>query len=355
MAHDYRELTTRLAEFAQHADVSGEWPGESIDLLGEFGCWRWMIPAEYDGDGCRPSELVAGYEALSRGCMSTALIFTQHDAAVDLIVTGSNDGLKRRLCPALAAGEQLLTVGLSQLTTSHQGGDPVMRATWDGRVARFNGLMPWVTSATEADAVVTGGVLPDGQQIAVYVPTDAAGLRVDPAMELAALQATMTAAVHCEDVSVAASDVIRGPVPRVLAIRGTVRPMVVSATGLGLAGAMVSSIEETAPRRSPELRPFAEALVDQYKAVHRDLHGAADLLGDPASGGSTAEIRAAVNDLVMRLAIGLMTFAKGSGYLKSHPAQRMAREALFFLVWSAPDAVQVRTLQKIFAARGGQV
>ncbi len=307
-----------------------------------------MVPATLGGDGCAPGDLIQGYEALARGCLSTALIFTQHDAAVDLIVSGSNDAFKQRHCPALARGEQLLTVGLSQLTTSHQGGDPAMTVGWDGKTARFSGIMPWVTSAVKADAIVTGGVLRDGQQISAYVRTDAGGLRIDPPMELAAMSATMTTVVHCDDVAVDACDIIRGPVPRVLSIRGTVRPMVVSATGLGLAGTMISMIEEIAPRRSPEFRPFADALSQRYQTVRRDLLAAADLLGDPSADAPTTTVRAAVNDLVMRLSVGLMTFAKGSGYLKSHPAQRLAREAMFFLVWSTPDCVQLKTLQNNF-------
>lgn len=328
-------------------DLSGAWPAESVGVLGEFECWRWIVPEAYGGVGWRPARLVKGYEAIGRGCLTTGLVFTQHDAAIDLIVTGDNESLRKRLCPEAAGGRLLLTVGISQLTTSHQGAEPAMKADWDGKRVRFDGLMPWATSAKQADMIVTGGVLPDGQQILACVPCDARGLKIGDPVELAALQATQTCAVVCEGVEVDSAYVVRGPKAKALAVRGPVRPMVVSATGLGLAGAMLGEILRVAPRRSDELRAMATGpLTLQYETARSSLYAAADALSDPDSGQASSEVRVAVNELLMRLTIAVMTFAKGTGYLKSHTAQRLAREALFFLVWSAPDTIQTRTLAR---------
>jgi hypothetical protein len=60
------------------------------------------------------------------------------------------------------------------------------------------------------------------------------------------------------------------------------------------------------------------------------------------------DIRVAVNDCVTRLAMTCLTLSKGSGYLSSHPVQRLVREAMFFLVWSAPTHVQLGTLRRIW-------
>ena len=50
-------------------------------------------------------------------------------------------------------------------------------------------------------------------------------------------------------------------------------------------------------------------------------------------------LRAACNDLALRITQSLVALQKGSALLMDHPAQRLAREALFFLVWSCPDPV----------------
>ena len=66
-----------------------------------------------------------------------------------------------------------------------------------------------------------------------------------------------------------------------------------------------------------------------------------------ASGSEEAEgtaIRVAVNELLVRLGASVMVVAKGSGYVRGSRAERLLREAAFFLVWSAPDAVRAGTL-----------
>ena len=73
-------------------------------------------------------------------------IFTQHHAAADVIVQGDNEPLREQLCPRIVSGDLLLTVGISQLTTSRQGGEPAMKVSWDGETATFTGVMPWVTT-----------------------------------------------------------------------------------------------------------------------------------------------------------------------------------------------------------------
>jgi hypothetical protein len=47
---------------------------------------------------------------------------------------------------------------------------------------------------------------------------------------------------------------------------------------------------------------------------------------------------------VLRATQASLAAAKGTGFLASHPAGRWCREALFFLVWSCPQAVMEANL-----------
>jgi hypothetical protein len=73
---------------------------------------------------------------------------------------------------------------------------------------------------------------------------------------------------------------------------------------------------------------------------------AASLL-DPAQDVPKTEMRVGVNDLLVRLAAGLLIYSKGSGLLRQRDAQRLVREAMFFLVWSAPEDVRANTLARL--------
>jgi alkylation response protein AidB-like acyl-CoA dehydrogenase len=50
-------------------------------------------------------------------------------------------------------------------------------------------------------------------------------------------------------------------------------------------------------------------------------------------------LRGACNDLAVRITHAAIALFKGSALLADHPAQRLAREAMFLLVWSCPDPV----------------
>lgn len=350
--NDFEQLTAQLASHAASDDASMEWPAASMSILAGAGADRWVIPREYGGDGWSPEQILAGYEAVGRGEMAAILILTQRDAACDLIIASPNDELKRAWLPRLARGDAFTTVGIAQVTTSHQSGPPAMKAVASGDGFRLRGFMPWATGADHADFVVTAAVLPDGLQILAAVPRDAAGVRVDPPLRLMGLSCTRTSRVICEDAEIERRWVLRGPVERVLAIRSTVKPMVVSSSGLGLAGALVDQIVEHEAKNPPELTATIGPLLEQYRDVRGRLYAAASDLSTLGAEGPSSELRVEVNALLIRLAVAAQTVAKGTGYVAGHPVERLVREAMFFLVWSAPDKIRVETLAQLFGTGG---
>jgi len=67
---------------------------------------------------------------------------------------------------------------------------------------------------------------------------------------------------------------------------------------------------------------------------------------DPAD---VARLRGACNDLALRITHAAVAIYKGTALLHGHPAQRLAREALFLLVWSCPNPVIDCTVQLLAA------
>jgi len=347
MSAPLAQLSQQLARLATHYDVTGQWPEASLQHLTDIGAWAWMIPTEFGGRKLDPESQVYAYEAVAAGCMSTALILTQRDGACDLIAGAENDDLKAELLPQLARHAVFTTVGISQLTTSRQSGRAALTATQEGDRFILRGFMPWVTGAEKADFIVTGAVLDDDRQILAVVPTDAPGMQIDPPMQLMALQSSLTTEVHCKNVGIERRHILRGPCEKALASRSTVKPLVVAATGVGLAGSMIRLIAGHAQDEEGPLRELAQDLGARYTAVHEKLYKFAARLDDPETEVPKADIRVGVNDLLVRLAAGTLTFAKGSGFIRQRDAQRLVREAMFFLVWSAPTDVRIKTLASL--------
>lgn len=349
-------LTSTMAARAQQNDLSGEWPAESLREYGELGGWSWGVPKQYGGAAMPAAQRMLVYGALARGCMNTALYVTQHESALDLICMSGNEGLKERVLPRYARGEGLTTIGYAQLTTSHQGGEPVFRARLDGGDIVLEGFMPWVTGAGKVETVAAGAVLPGGEQVVVLLPFNAPGVEVKPPMKLLALDAAHTSAVHCHAVRLPATEIVAGPVAQVLAQRSPIRRLSVSATGLGLVagiGDCISELEGSAPSA-----PSGPAALPRYgDEVERRRAALAQRLASLAAEENAEKedidtLRSDVNALLVRLSGVLMTIAKGTGYLRDRRAQRLAREALFFCVWSAQNPVRQATIDSLLGPEG---
>jgi alkylation response protein AidB-like acyl-CoA dehydrogenase len=333
-------MTARLAEADGAADEAGTWPEDLWNVLVEAGATRWALPADLGGAVCGRFALLERYARVAEGSLTAAFILSQHDAAVRRLAAADEAGrpCARPWLEAIAAGRAFTTVGISQLTTSRRHGTQAMVARVAGPGEyRLKGVMPWVTAAERADVLVTGAVLDDGRQFLVAVPADRPGLSVRPPFPLAALQASCTSEVLCEEVPVTDADLLAGPAADVMAHPGAAGTggLETSALALGQAHAALAALAAEAPRREALCEPV-EALVESWGELWSDLE---DTAGDSPGALTPAQLRGRANALVLRTSQAHLTARKGTGFLRTEPAQRWARQALFFLVWSCPGPV----------------
>jgi alkylation response protein AidB-like acyl-CoA dehydrogenase len=84
----------------------------------------------------------------------------------------------------------------------------------------LDGAIPWVTGAAHADYLVIGVVTDTGMQVLAALPGDLPGVHIGPALELMALQGSMTAEVCLEQVTLDRRWLLAGPAERVLVTGG---------------------------------------------------------------------------------------------------------------------------------------
>jgi butyryl-CoA dehydrogenase len=338
------DVLTTLAAHAGPADAQGVWPEASWQALRSAGVLGWSVPREYGGQDRGPVDLLEGYESLASACLTTCFLLSQREAACRRLRDSSNEALRQELLPYLARGERFATVGLSQLTTSRQHTAPALRAKLSGETLELDGTIPWVTGAERADHLVIGATLDDGRQVLAVLPHDADGVSVGPPLELMALQGALTAEVRCERVLLERRWLLAGPAERVVMTgRGGAGGLETSCLALGLTAAAVSYLFEEA-RSRPELRPRAEQLDRVRGGLRWTMH---ELAVAPAPAEKATALRASANSLVLRATQTALTASKGAGFVRSHPAQRWARQALFFLVWSCPRPAAEATLDSL--------
>jgi butyryl-CoA dehydrogenase len=331
-------MAAALTEADGPADEAGSWPDVLWSILVEAGATRWALPASVGGEDCDRETVIERYARVAEGSLTAAFILSQHDAAVRRLRAASDRPNARQWLGAIAEGRAFTTVGISQLTTSRRHGTQALVARESGRGAyQLEGVMPWVTAAERANVFVTGAVLDDGRQLLIALPADRHGVSVRPPFPLAALQASCTSEVLCEGVEVADSDLLAGPSADVMAHPGAAGTggLETSALALGMARAALSALASEAPRRDDLVEPvgaLVEGWQQAWSALLDNARGVPEAL--PSS-----QVRAQANALVLRITQAYLTARKGTGFLRTDPAQRWARQALFFLVWSCPGPV----------------
>lgn len=333
---DLDPLVEALAELDGPSDRAGTWPEALMGVLGQAGALRWALPPDLGGADLARPDLLARYARVAEGSLTAAFILSQHDAAVRRLAASPERPASGRWLAEIAEGRAFATVGLSQLTTSKRHGDQAVRAEGvGGGRFRVDGTIPWVTAAPRADVLVIGAATDEGDQLLIALPADRPGVAVRAPFPLAALQASCTSEVECRGVEVEADDLLAGPMPDVMSnpkAAGT-GGLETSALALGLALAALKGIEGA--HRDDLLEP-AEALRGEWGSLWADLTRTAEAApGAP----NPATIRGSANALALRMTQAYLTARKGSGFLLDDPAQRWARQALFFLVWSCPSPV----------------
>jgi butyryl-CoA dehydrogenase len=335
------DVLARVQARAGAGDRAGSFPVEDLAELAAVGAMGWAVPVEFGGEGLDLVEHHRRYERIAAASLSTALVLTQRDVAVWLIEAAEGAPARGELLRLLAQNAIFATLGIAQLTTSRQGGAPALRARAEAGGYVLDGLVPWSTGPAHAHVVVVGAALEDGRQVLLALPTNTQGVTVDPPLPLAALRASHTTSIRCEGATVGPRGVLRGPVEHVLSEPRRALPLSQAFLATGLCRAAIDLIarHEVEVRRAPARRFEAQLARLREQILALSQPGREHEAADAAPG-----VRAACNDLAIRAAHAAVALYKGAAMLADHPAQRLAREAMFLLVWSSPNPVIDRTV-----------
>jgi alkylation response protein AidB-like acyl-CoA dehydrogenase len=335
-------LCHELAARASDLDKTGQWPAEQLAICGRYGVYRWFVSNEWGGQDWSELDLVRGYLKLSAACLTTTFIITQRSGACRRIADSANNEIKRLLLPGLVSGETFATVGISHLTTSRRHmAQTVLRAQATTEGFLLDGYSPWVTGAGQADVIVLGAQLDDRRQVLVALPAGADGVAIPKPAELVGLNASHTSEVRLDHVRLGHEWLLAGPEENIMqGAAGTkTGGLQTSTLAVGLSSSAIDLLQREAQQRS-DLKKAADELRREHAALQHDLLALA--AGDQVC--TNEALRARANSLVLRATQAALAAAKGAGFVVGHAAGRMAREALFFLVWSCPAPVMQANL-----------
>lgn len=302
---------------------------ELLDGLADVGLYGMAGPPGLGGGRLPPDGHLDIIESLAAGCLTTTLVWLQHHGAVLALADDVAAGLRGRWLAPLCRGEVRAGAAFSGLR-GRDGPAVTAVATTGGWL--FSGCAPWVSGWSRIDVARTAAC--DANGTIVWSLVDAVegpSLEVAP-LALVAMGATGTVAVTFRDHFVSADRVLsRQALAEWIANDGsvpTIRVHGALATGVAARGCALLGRAD----HDDELAAARGELTTAGAAGNRERLLAA---------------RAWMLDLAVRTSSALVATRGGRALLLDDHAQRLAREALFLLVFAQTDEMRAAQLRLV--------
>lgn len=316
---------------AMRVDGLDALPVAHLDALAAQGLYGAFVPVRAGGLGLDLASTCAVVEELASGCLTTTFAWLQHRGlAMTLAAEGTPAALRERWLGPACLGRVRGGIALHGLMP----GPPLLHARPAGDGWRLDGEAPWVTGWGLVDLLLVVARGPDDSVVSLILDAAAQpGLTVTR-QRLAAVNASVTVRVGFDGVLVpgeryagrAPFDPAEGLRPDRLRVNGSL--------ALGLA------------RRCARLLGPGP-LDDELAACREQLDGA--LTAGPAA---MAEARAAASELAVRATAALAVRDGSRSVTVDQHAQRLAREAVFLLVFGSRPGIKSALLRRFGADAG---
>ena len=313
---------------ALEADAAAIVPIDRLDRLAAAGLYGLAGPEDSGGMGVNLATALEVIEIIASGCLTTAFVWIQHHGAVRA-VDGAAPALRDAWLARLCGGTVRAGVAFSGL---RRPGPPILTTKPEGDGWRFNGFAPWVTGWGRVDVIRAAARRDDGDIVWALVDATAGPtLRADR-LRLAAVNASATVTVSFDHYFV--------PDCRVISIQPFDEWQAADLANLRLNGSLALGVARRCVALL-ESDPLAAELVECRGAL------------DTATPDSMPEQRARASELALRAATTLVVSGGGRSITMDHHAQRLAREALFLLVFGQTPAIKAAQLHRLYDGSHG--
>lgn len=229
----HRELLGQDAYLDSFADA----PLPLYERFGETGLSNWWLPEEYGGPGLNLEESVRMVSALAYGDAGVAFtLFLPVMGSTMLSLYGSQE-LKDQYLKQLAAERGFCAT----LGSEHEAGSELGRITTtvrrEGDTLVLNGVKAFSTNTDFSQflVVIARSAENAGNYLAVVVPRDAPGIRIERRWNVIGVRSSATYEVTLDNCRVPAGNALNGNGLRILEIGLNASRILIATTALGVA------------------------------------------------------------------------------------------------------------------------
>jgi alkylation response protein AidB-like acyl-CoA dehydrogenase len=352
-----RELVQdKVVPRAAEIDQKMEYPKDIERLFAENGILGIPFPEEYGGVSGSSVSICMGVEEIARGDTTCSLLLAVQALGSYPILLAGSEEQKKRLCPPLAAGEQMASYALSEPNSGSDAGAMKSTAKRYGEEYVLNGSKIFITGASEASVMVAFARTEDSGQkgISAFVlEKEKSPWKVEKLEHKLGIRGSPTGYVVFEDVKVPAANRLgsEGQGFKIaLNVLDHSRPGI-GAQALGIAEGAFAYALNYAKERQQFGQPIASFqglqwmladMATQIEAARHLVFFAASRVDENAPDMTKYAAMAKLfsSDMAMRVTTDAVQVLGGYGYISDYPVERMMRDAKITQIYEGTNQIQ---------------
>jgi butyryl-CoA dehydrogenase len=359
---DFMERAREVAEkhirpIAAKHDVEQTYPWSAQRAIKEAGLSGVWIPKEYGGAGGGTMDLCLVVEQFSRACGGMGVAYAVNALGSFPVLLGGTDEQKQRWLPGIAAGEKLISFGLSEKDAGSDAGAMVTKAEKDGDHYVINGLKKWNTGGAVASYNTIFAVTQPGRGArgisAFVVEAGTPGYTVGKHEDKMGIRCVPVVEIELHDCRVARGQLLGGAegqgFKHAMMTLDLARPGV-AAQALGLAqGAFELAVEYTNKRKQfgqsisafQGIQWMLADMATHIEAARTLVYTAARAADARAKNLSklSAMCKLFATDVAMMVTTNAVQLFGGYGYCKDYPIEKYMRDAKITQIYEGTNQV----------------
>ncbi|WP_369132740.1 acyl-CoA dehydrogenase family protein [Modestobacter sp. I12A-02662] len=346
-----------IAPYAAEVDAESRYPVEAQKALIAAGFHATHVPEQYGGEGADAVATCIVIEEVARVDVSASLIPAVNKLGSVPLILSASEELKQQVLPSIAAGDAMISYGLSEREAGSDAAAMRTRARRDGDSWVLNGTKAWITNASVSEWFTVMAVTDPEQGAngisAFVVHRDDPGFAVGPKEKKMGIKGSPTCELHLTDCTVPADRLVGEPgtgFKTALRTLDHTRPTI-GAQAVGVAqGALDAAIAYTKDRRQfgsavADFQGVQFMLADMAMKIEaaRHLVYVAAARGDQGGPDLTmlsASAKAFASDVAMQVTTDAVQLFGGAGYTQDFPVERMMRDAKITQIYEGTNQVQ---------------
>lgn len=333
---------------AQDIDRAALIPRATYQPLADAGLFGIAGPAESGFADADPITARRVMATIGSGCGATFFTWVQHHGVVKNVRASHNAALREEWLEPLCRGERIAGVAFAHLRRLDRRA--IMATAVDGGW-RLDGHAPWATSWGIADRFAIAAESDDGRVVWAFIDgVTAEGLRVND-LPLPVFAATGTVALDFDGMVVPDDDIILiqatdgwRAADRLRAAIGQPAVLGVAERALRLLALSARGPDDPAVETAERLTKRLDAVWQRDGVLLDEISSDTPRRDDDVIAAASGH-RASCLQLALDATTALLAAVGGGGLDLRHPAQRLAREAMFYVIQAQTADGRAATLR----------